>query len=91
MKAISVRRYWGIIVMRLVLLLAITAVAMPSEAFAYFDPNAGGMLFQMLSPVILIAATMMLAVRGGIRTAVNTMRSAARRLLHRSDDKQQEP
>lgn len=91
MKAICTRRYWGTTVLRLVALLAISAVAMPSEAFAYFDPNAGGMLFQMLSPLILIGATMMLAVRGGIRAAVNAIRSAVRRLLPRSGGSRQEP
>jgi|GEM_PF-4075182 hypothetical protein len=47
----------------------------PSDAYAYFDPNAGSMLFQLLSPVIFIAASVMLAVRGGIRSALGAVRS----------------
>jgi hypothetical protein len=91
MMPVFANRYWGTRVMRLILLLVVTTATFPSEAFAYFDPNAGGMLFQMLSPVIFIAATMMLAVRGGIRSVVNAVKSAARRLLPRSGDSQREP
>jgi hypothetical protein len=62
----------------------------PTAAFAYFDPNAGSMLFQLLSPVIFIAATVMLAVRGGIRSAIAAVRSVFTRARPGSADAQPE-
>jgi hypothetical protein len=81
-----VRPWWKGEILYTGLGIGVALALLPSAAFAYFDPNAGSMLFQLLSPVIFIAATVMLAVRGGIRSAIAAIRSVFTRARPGSAD-----
>jgi hypothetical protein len=87
---IMVRPWWRGEILYASLGIGVALALLPTGAFAYFDPNAGSMLFQLLSPVIFIAATVMLAVRGGIRSAVAAIRSVFTRARPGSADAQPE-
>ncbi|MDP2006319.1 MAG: hypothetical protein Q8K45_11640 [Rubrivivax sp.] len=55
----------------------------PATAYAYIDPNAGGMLFQLLAPVFAAAVGAWLFLRRWIAEAV-------RSLWHRLTGRRQE-
>jgi hypothetical protein len=64
-------------------LAALTLVLTPGFAWAYVDPNAGGMLFQLLAPVFAAIVGAWLVVRRWISA---TFRRMWRRLTGRSAD-----
>jgi hypothetical protein len=65
------------------LLLAVAALLwLPLDALAYIDPNAGGLLFQLLAPVFAALVGVWLFLRRWIADAV---RRAWRRLTGRSE------
>jgi hypothetical protein len=50
-----------------VALLIIIGVALPADAFAYVDPNTGGLLFQLIAPLLLALAAAWAFLRHQIR------------------------
>lgn len=64
------------------LLVGLACLFASSTACAYIDPNAGGMLFQLLAPVIA-------AIVGAWMVARKWLADAIKRLLRRKDP--QEP
>jgi hypothetical protein len=64
-------------------LLALLWLAVAGPAHAYIDPNAGGMLFQLLAPVMAAAVGAWLFLR---RWIADMARRAWRRLTGRSPE-----
>ncbi len=65
------------------LLVALAALlCLPLDAFAYIDPNAGGLLFQLLAPVFAALVGVWLFLR---RWIADAMRRAWRRLTGRRE------
>ncbi len=58
---------------RLLLVLATALLLAPSAALAYIDPNAGGMLFQLLAPVLAAAVGAWLFLRRWIADAARRL------------------
>ena len=66
---------------RLLMLAALVALGLqPDAAHAYIDPNAGGMLFQLLAPVFAAAVGAWLFLR---RWIAETVRNFWHRLIGR--------
>lgn len=64
--------------LRTVILLAMAMFFTAGPALAYIDPNAGGLLYQVLAPVLIAAA----AVYGFLKKRISTLFSRLRiRLL----------
>lgn len=42
--------------MRFFFIMFLSTLALPSVAWAYIDPNTGGMIFQMLAPILAAIA-----------------------------------
>ncbi len=63
--------------------LALVLLVMPASAFAYIDPNAGGMLFQLLAPVFAAVVGAWLFMRRWIAAAA---RRLWRRLTGQADE-----
>ena len=51
----------------------LAALLSPGVAYAYIDPNAGGMLFQLLAPVFAAAVGAWLFLRRWIAEAVRNL------------------
>lgn len=59
---------------RLLMFAAILALGLgPATAYAYIDPNAGGMLFQLLAPVFAAVIGAWLFLRRWIAEAVRNL------------------
>lgn len=65
------------------LLVGLACLLASSGAFAYIDPNAGGMLFQLLAPVFA-------ALVGAWMVARRWISATIRRLLRRKGDQEPE-
>lgn len=66
---------------RLLMFAAVLALLLgPGAAYAYIDPNAGGMLFQLLAPVFAAAVGAWLFLR---RWIADTVRNLWHRLIGR--------
>ncbi|MBL0727925.1 hypothetical protein [Piscinibacter sp. HJYY11] len=63
-------------------LLLLTIVLHPRFAFAYIDPNAGGVLFQLLAPIFAALIGGWLFMR---RVIGNALRSLWRRITGKAD------
>jgi hypothetical protein len=65
----------------IVLLAAVSAVAEPPCAWAYIDPNASSLLFQIVSPIVALAIGFTVFVRDAIkerlRRLVNLIRKSS--------------
>ena len=61
--------------------LTITALTLPTLAFAYVDPNTGGMLFQLLTPMLALAAAGLAFARRQITRAISAVVHSIRGLL----------
>jgi hypothetical protein len=70
-----------IIVIKAVTLAFIFSLAIVRPAFAYVDPNVGGMLFQVLAAGFAVASGIILLFSRQIRTALARVRRS-----RRSDD-----
>ncbi len=55
--------------LRTVILLALAMFFAADPAFAYIDPNAGGLLYQVLAPVLIAAA----AVYGFLKKRISIL------------------
>ena len=58
--------------------IVLPACLAPVPAFAYIDPGSGGMLLQMLSPIVAMIIGALMFVRERIKTV---MRSAVRNTI----------
>lgn len=59
---------------RLLMIAALVGLGLqPDAAYAYIDPNAGGMLFQLLAPVFAAAVGAWLFLRRWIAEAVRNL------------------
>jgi len=67
---------------RYALLVLLTFIATSGSAQAYIDPNAGGLLFQLLAPVFAAVVGVWLFLR---RWIADVCRRAWRRLLGRGE------
>jgi hypothetical protein len=61
--------------------LTITTLTLPTLAFAYVDPNAGGMLFQLLTPILALAAAGLAFARRQIMRAISVVIRPIRGML----------
>ena len=52
------------------IVIALILVSSPSRAFAYIDPNAGGLLFQLLTPIAALGAVALSFFRRQCRAAL---------------------
>lgn len=52
------------------MVITLILAATPSPALAYVDPNAGGLLFQLLTPIAAIAAVGLSVLRRQCRSAL---------------------
>lgn len=68
---------------RFVTLVLLCLLITMSPAYAYIDPNAGGMLFQLLAPLFAAVVGAWLFLR---RWIAMHLRSLWRRLLGRGDE-----
>jgi hypothetical protein len=61
--------------------LAVTTLTLPTLAFAYVDPNASGMLFQLLTPLLALAAAGFAFARRQIARAISSAVNALKNLF----------
>ena len=67
--------------------LLILLFAIPSYAFAYIDPNAGNIVFQILFPVITTIATVYIFCKKGIYRMANSAKDwLSRKLFNKECD-----
>jgi hypothetical protein len=58
-------------------LIVIAAITCASPAFAYVDPNAGGLIFQVVTPILAVLAAGLALVRRRFVLAVQRCCAAA--------------
>jgi hypothetical protein len=66
---------------RVVGLLLLATFAAP--AYAYSDPNAGGLIFQLVTPFLALAAAAVAFARRQLGRAWHVLRSTMRNLINR--------